>query len=294
MTEVVQNAVDAVALGSVYALFALGLALIFGVMRLVNLAHGELIMAAGYTLYVTDGWAWPARVLAALAVGMGLAALMHQLAYRPMHRADPVTLLVGSLAVSYLLVSAAQVWQGATPKAPDALPVLSSSVELAGVRVPALSLVAIAVTAVLLLGLHLLLQRTALGLRMRAAAEDSGMARLLGVPANRVIVAAFAISGLLAAVGGILLVSQTGTVTPTVGLSAMLFGLVGCVIGGLGSLPGAVLGGMLLGCTSVALQAALPLEIRPYRDALLFTGVFLIILLRPEGLVRSDALTERV
>lgn len=294
MTQVVQNGVDAVALGSTYALFALGLALIFGVMRLVNLAHGELIMAAGYTLYVTDGWPWPARVVAALLVGTALAALMQQFAYRPMQRADPVTLLVASLAVSYLLVSTAQVWQGATPKAPEELPVLSTAVELGGIRVSALSLVAIGVTAALLAGLHLVLHRTALGLRMRAAAEDSGMARLLGVPSNTVILAAFAISGLLAAVGGILLVSQTGTVTPTVGLGAMLFGLVACVIGGLGSLQGAVLGGMLLGCASVALQASLPLEARPYRDALLFAGVFLVILLRPEGLVRSDALRERV
>ncbi len=294
MTQVLQNVVDAVALGSVYALFALGIALIFGVMRLVNLAHGEIIMAAGYTLFITDGLPWLVRVLAALTVGIVLAAVIMQFALRPLRDADPVTLLVGSLAVSYLLQSAVRAWQGDTAKAPELLPVLSTSVSLGSVRFSALSLVAIAVTAVLLVGLRQALQRSSMGLRMRAAAEDADMARLLGVRAGAVIAAAFAVGGLLAAVGGILLVSQTGTVTPTVGLSAMLFGLIACVVGGLGSLSGAVLGGMLLGCTSVALQATLPLGARPYRDAILFGAVFLVILLRPEGLVRSDALTERV
>jgi branched-chain amino acid transport system permease protein len=263
-------------------------------MRLVNLAHGEIIMAAGYTLFITDGLPWLVRVLAALTVGIVLAAVIMQFALRPLRDADPVTLLVGSLAVSYLLQSAVRAWQGDTAKAPELLPVLSTSVSLGSVRFSALSLVAIAVTAVLLVGLRQALQRSSMGLRMRAAAEDADMARLLGVRAGAVIAAAFAVGGLLAAVGGILLVSQTGTVTPTVGLSAMLFGLIACVVGGLGSLSGAVLGGMLLGCTSVALQATLPLGARPYRDAILFGAVFLVILLRPEGLVRSDALTERV
>lgn len=294
MTEVIQNAVDAVALGSIYALFALGLALIFGVMRLVNLAHGEIIMAAGYLLYVTDGLPWWLRVAITLCGCVLLSAVIMRLALQPLRDADPVTLLVGSLAVSYLLQNAARVWQTDTAKAPDGLPVLDRSVSLAGVQVSALSLVAIGVTAALLVGLRAALQRTSIGLKMRAAAEDATMARLLGVRANAVIMAAFAIGGLLAAVGGILLVSQTGTVTPTIGVSAMLFGLIACVVGGLGSLSGAVLGGMLLGVSSVALQATLPLGIRPYRDAVLFAAVFLIILLRPEGLIRSDALVERV
>jgi branched-chain amino acid transport system permease protein len=294
MTEALQNVINAVALGSVYALFALGIALIFGVMRLVNLAHGELLMAAGYTLLITDGWAWPVRIAAAVVVGVVVACLMHQLAFRPLRDADPVTLLVGSLAVSYLVQSLALVWQGPTAKAPENIPFWTDSVTIGDLRVSTLSLVAIFGTALLLAGLHLLLQRTTFGLRIRAAAEDFTMARLLGVRANGVVLSAFAVGGALAAVGGVLLIGQVGTVTPTVGVSAMLFGLVACIVGGLGSLAGAVLGGFLLGTAAVTLQVTLPLELRPYRDAFLFGGVFLLILLRPEGLVRTSALQERV
>ncbi|UGS35581.1 branched-chain amino acid ABC transporter permease [Capillimicrobium parvum] len=294
MSTIIQNALDAIALGSVYAVFALGIALIFGVMRLVNLAHGEIIMAAGYTLLVTGGWPWWARVGAALAVGVVLSVLMHRLAFKPLQGASAVTLMVGSLAVSALLQTSVLTWRGGNPEGTRNLPLLNDAIEIAGVRVSVLSLVSVGVVASLLVGLAVLLRRTDLGLRMRAAAEDFSMARMLGVKADAVIMFAFAIAGLLAAVGGVLVVSQTGTVTPTIGLSVMLFGLIACVLGGLGSLAGAVLGGFVLGCASVVLQATLPLELRPYRDAFLFAGVFLVILLRPEGLVRTSALQERV
>ena len=138
------------------------------------------------------------------------------------------------------------------------------------------------------------LTRTRIGVQMRAAAEDFRMARLLGVRANRVIATAFAISGLAAALAAFVLVAQTGTVSPTMGLSPVLVGFVAMVLGGMGSLRGAVLGGYVLGVVTVALQSYLPLEMRFYRDAFAYTVVILVLLVRPQGLVVARSTTQRV
>jgi branched-chain amino acid transport system permease protein len=294
LTNVAQNVVDALALGSIYALFALGIALVFGVLRLVNLAHGEIITAAGFALVITDGWPWWARIVAALLAGVIVSGLMHRLVFRPLEGVPAMTLMVASLALSYLLQSLALQWQGPRPRGVKELPLLSDSVTILDVQISALSLVSVLVTVLLLAALVALLRSTDFGLRIRAAAEDFTMARMLGIQADRVVLVAFGIAGVLAALGGVLLVSQTGTVSPTIGLNVVLFGLIACVVGGLGTLGGAVLGGFLIGSASVALQATLPLELRPYRDAFVFGAVFLVILFRPEGLIRSNALQERV
>jgi branched-chain amino acid transport system permease protein len=294
LTNVAQNVVDALALGSIYALFALGIALVFGVLRLVNLAHGEIITAAGFALVITDGWPWWARIVAALLAGVIVSGLMHRLVFRPLEGVPAMTLMVASLALSYLLQSLALQWQGPRPRGVKELPLLSDSVTILDVQISALSLVSVLVTVLLLAALVALLRSTDFGLRIRAAAEDFTMARMLGIQADRVVLVAFGIAGVLAALGGVLLVSQTGTVSPTIGLNVVLFGLIACVVGGLGTLGGAVLGGFLIGSAAVALQATLPLELRPYRDAFVFGAVFLVILFRPEGLIRSNALQERV
>ncbi len=293
-TELIQNVIDAIALGSVYALFALGVALIFGVMRLVNLAHGEIIMAVGYSLAISGGLPWWIRIACALLVGMLLAAAMHQFAFKPLRGADDTTLLIASFAVSMLLQNVALTWQGSDPEGVANLPVINSAIEIGALRVSTLSIASAIVTVVLLVGIQLILKRTDLGLRMRASAEDFTMARLLGVGANKVILTAFVGGGFLAAIGGILVVSQTGSVTPDIGFGVMLFGLVACIVGGLGTLSGAVLGGYLIGAAAVALQVVLPLGLRPYRDAFLFAIVFLVILWRPGGIISSKALEERV
>lgn len=294
MTQVIQSIIDATALGSIVALFALGIALVFGVMRVVNLAHGEIIMAAGYTLVITNDWPWVARIVAAILVGVLVAMALQVAVFRPMKGANAVTIMVGSLAAAALLQNSALLWQGPTPKGVSPLSSLGESTEIAGIHISNVALMSVVVTAVLLLALTALFKRTSLGLRIRAAAEDFEMARLMGIRGNAVGLAAFAIAGVLAAAGGILLVSQTGTVTPMAGLTPMLLGLIGTIVGGMGRLDGAVVGGFVLGAATVLLQVILPLDLRPYRDAILFTGVLLLILVRPEGLLRSAALTERV
>jgi branched-chain amino acid transport system permease protein len=294
MTELVQHAVDAISLGSLYALYALGIALIFGVMQLINFAHGELVTVGAFALIVASAWAWPLLLLTALVVTVIFAVGMERVAFRPVRGADPTTLLVTSFAVSYLLQNLFILIFGALPRSADVLPGLSGSIDVWGVAVGKLNLVVIALTAVLLASLSLFLKRTATGMQMRAAAEDFEMARLLGVRANRVIAVAFALSGLLAGVAAILLVARTGTVSPTIGVAAVLVAFIATILGGMGSLVGAVLGGFGLGIITTTLQIALPVDVRPFRDVFVFAIVIVVLVLRPEGLIATRAAQRRV
>jgi branched-chain amino acid transport system permease protein len=207
---------------------------------------------------------------------------------------NPTTLLITSFAVSYLLQNLAILILGSTPRSGQVSGALSKSFQIGDLSISKLNVVTIVVTLALLGGLGLFLNRTAMGVQMRAAAENFRMARLLGVPANRVIATAFGISGLLAAIAAIFLTAQTGTVSPTLGLTPVLFAFMATVLGGLGSLSGAVVGGFLLGAASVALQALLPVEISGYRDAFLFGAVLLVLVLRPQGLIVPRTAVTRI
>lgn len=281
---VLQDVIDAISFGSLYALFALGIALIFGVMRLVNFAHGELIMAGAYALVVI-GLPTPALLPITVLVVIGLALAMDRFAFRQVRGASPATLLVTSFALSYLLQNVAALSWGSLPRTTDLASGLSSSFTIGSVAIEKLDVVIVGVTLALLFGLRLFLGRTATGTQMRAAAEDLQMARALGIRANTVIASAFALSGLLASAAAILLVIQTGAVSPTIGVNPVLIAFIATIVGGMGSLSGAVLGGFAIGGLTVALQASLPLELRPYRDAFVFAAVLAMLIVRPQGLV---------
>ena len=292
--HLIQHTVDALSLGSLYAMFALGIALIFGVMRLVNFAHGEMIMIAAYVTVVGSSLAFVP--LAALMVGACvLAALvLERVAFRPVRGADPETLLVTSFAVSVFLQSLAEAVFGTTPESVSLLPQLNSTVVIGGIYLSTLNLTVLAVSSILLVSLTLFLNRTTIGVQMRAAAEDFRAARVLGVRANRVIAVAFALSGLLAAVAAIFLVTQQGSIQPRLGVSVALIAFVATVIGGMGSLIGAVAGGMALGIATIVLDVTLPLDLAPFRDAFLFSLVFLVLVFRPQGLVALRAHQTRI
>ncbi len=293
MSTFVQYAIDALALGSLYAVITLGIAMIFGIIRLLNFAHGELLMIGGFTLFSLAG-PFPVMAVATIVVVVVAALAMDLIAFRPIRSAKPSTLLITSFALSYFLQNVGLLIYGGRPQS-VALPTwFLDAFTIGGFRIQNLDAAIIITVAVLLAALVLFLRRTHLGIEMRAAAEDFTMARLAGVPANTVIRAAFAISGLLAAVASIFLVAQNGTVRPTMGVAPVLVAFVATIVGGIGSLVGAVLGGLLLGGLTVALQAALPIDARPFRDAFVFGIVIAILVFRPQGLVRSDALTERV
>jgi branched-chain amino acid transport system permease protein len=290
---VIQNLLDAISLGAVYALAALGIGLIFSIMRLINFAHGELIMVGGFVIYTLAGQPMLVMAIAAIIVVTILALGMERIAFRPLRRASPPTLLIASFAVSYFLQHIVLIVFGSRPMGVDFLSSLGESFEFAGLRVPLLQCIAIATTVILMVGLVFFFRKSRTGVQMRAAAEDFTMARLLGVKANRVIAVAFALSGILASFVSLYLVAQTGSVSYKMGVNMVLIAFVASVIGGMGSLTGAALGGFLVGIVSVSLQAYLPEDLRPYRDAFVFLAFIAFLLWRPQGLLVKQA-SERV
>jgi branched-chain amino acid transport system permease protein len=293
-TTVVQAVIDSISLGCLYALFALGIALIFGVMGLINFAHGELAMAGGYVAaYLATVGDVGLSIVAIVAV-VAIALAMERVAFRPLRGASPATLLVASFGISIVLQSGAEMAFGALPKGTPVLSSLTEAWIVGDVSIPRLSVVTVVLTIVLVGALVLFLKFTDLGIQMRAAAENFRMARLMGVRANRVIAASFAISGLLAAVAALLVVAQTGTVTTTLGVNIVVIAFVATILGGAGSLPGAVVGGLVVGTLTVVLQTTLPLDLRPFRDAFVFGLVLATLVLRPQGLVVVRARQQRV
>jgi branched-chain amino acid transport system permease protein len=292
--SVLQTLVDAVALGMVYALVALGIGLVFGVMRLVNFAHGELITAGAYALMLTNDL--PLAVgLAACFGAVVVLALAMELAYRPLRTTTPTTMLVTTFAVSFLLQAVALLAFGARGKNVGVLPELNRAVSIGDLRVRWVTLVSIAVGAVLLGATALILARTDIGLQMRAAAMDARTAQLLGVRASTVIRFAFLLAALVAASATVLLTVQRPLVTPSYGFQLVIPALVGVVVGGMDRLLSATLGGFAIGFAAAVLGDVLPADGRVFLDSALFLLVILVLLVRPGGLfTRSRAAWERV
>jgi len=287
MTTVIQALIDAMSIGSTYALVALGVALIFGIMRLINFAYGEYFMVAAYAMLAFNAVSLFISLLFVILVVVAFSLLTERLAFRPLRGADPTTLMITSFALSYLAQKIAIMLtsgEARTVVVPDSW---LAPVHVFGVEIGRLE-IWITVSAIsLMITLQAILTRTDLGIQMRAAAEDFRMARLLGVAADRVIMSAFAIGGVLAAIGAFLYIAKLGSFTPSVGAPILLAGIVATVIGGLGSLKGAVTGAYLLGLAQVSLQIALPTNLVAFRDAFVFAFVILLLLLRPTGIFGS-------
>jgi branched-chain amino acid transport system permease protein len=299
-----QNLIDALSLGSLYALAALGIGLLFGILRLINFAHGDFITVGAYALIVPSldvtarmfigDWALPLMLLGVGAVVVALALLCDMLLFRRLRQATSPSLMIASFAAGYIIQNGILMIYGSRPKAINLWPSLSRQVEIGALHVPQLQIVTIGVTLFLMVALSLFLKRTTFGVQMRAAAEDFRMAQYLGVRANFVIGLAFAISGVLAAAVSLLFVSQTGALSYVMGVPLMLFAFIATVIGGMGSLVGAVVGGFAVGFIASMLQAYLPDDLRSFRDAFVFTIVILILLFRPAGLIPTKALVQRI
>jgi branched-chain amino acid transport system permease protein len=287
---------DALALGGVYALMAVGIGLVFGVLRLVNFAYGQLIMAGAYALAFASQWNLPRAVaiLFCFAVVLALSVAMDWLVFRPLRTQSPAVMLVATFAVAFLLQSIALLAFGPLGKIASALAPLNRPVTIGGVDIRKIAIVAIVVAALCLLLLQLLLTRTSVGLQMRAAAMDFRTARLLGVRANRVIGGAVLVSGLLAAVVSVMLTVQTPLVTPDFALRDTIVVLAGVVLGGLNRPIPATLGGFLIGFASGILGGALPTNQSQYLPAFLFAAVIVVLLVRPNGLFVRGGSTERV
>lgn len=304
MVAFIQNCVDALSLGSLYALAALGIGLLFGMLRLINFAHGDFITIGAFGLIVPSRndtaimaiGSLPVVLLvpAACAIVVIAALLSDRLVFRPLRTASAPTLMVASFSVGYIIQNTILVTYGARPKTIDLWSSLGEQLHFGAVRVPRLEVVTIGVTLVLLAALTAFLKRTRYGVQIRAAAEDFLMARYLGVRANLAIGVAFALSGILAAIVSLLFVSETGTLTNVMGVPLMLYAFIATVVGGMGSLVGAVVGGYTVGFLAVMLQAYLPDGLRSFRDAFVFATIVFVLLLRPAGIIPTKALVQRV
>lgn len=287
----IQFTIDVLSLGSLYALMALGLVIVYGILKLVNFAYGELIMVAGYTLYLLNGSPLPWLIMAAVAIIMSILAgvATELVAFRPVRERSVTAVLITSFAFSTLLQNAALLLISPRARYVPLPEIFTETIQIAGVVVPIRNLMTIVAT-VLLLGLFaLILRHTVLGIALRAAASQFRMARMLGVPANLVITTAFAISGLLAGVVSLFWLGRIGSVVPGIGLGPLLVAFIATVIGGMRSLPGAVVGGYLLALIDTTLNYSLPQNLLEFRDAFTFSLVIIILLWRPEGLIRGPA-----
>jgi branched-chain amino acid transport system permease protein len=294
-----QTLLNALALGAVYALMAVGIGLVFGVLRLVNFAYGQLIMAGAFSLAVTSEQGWPdwASLLTCVAVVVVLSLLMEVAVFRPLRGASPTTMLVATFAVAFLLQAVALLKFGSLGKIATVYPGLFNPVADSGrfATVRWITIVAIVCGVVALAGLTLLLERTSIGLHMRAAAADFQTARLLGVNANRVITLAVVLSGVLAAAVSVILVVQTPLVVPSFALRDTIIVLVGVVVGGMDRLWTATLGGFTIGVATSVFTDKLPTGATVYVDSFVFALVIAVLLLRPNGLFapRSARPVER-
>lgn len=295
LSDAFQFVISSVSIGGLYALMALGLVIVYGILKLVNFAYGELIMVTGYTLFLMGGSGLPWLVMAAVAVAMAVVTgvLTDYIAFRPVRAKSITAVLITSFAFSTLLQNAALLFISPRPRNVPLPALFSQTVEIAGVVTPVRNLVTIAAAVVLLAVFAWAMRRTVLGIAMRAAATNFTMARMLGIPANLIISSAFAISGLLAGVVGILWIGRIGSVVPGIGSEPLLVAFIATVIGGMRSLEGAVLGGFLLALIDTSLNYLLSQELLKFRDAFTFGLVILILLWRPEGLLKGPATGQR-
>jgi len=287
---IAQQIINALALGSLYALVAIGLSMIFGILRMTNFAHGDMMMVGAFGTLVLQslglGFGW--AVIAGICFGALAGIVVERVAYRPVRGSPEVTLLLTSFAVTYILENLGILIFTSSPQnfpLPDwmnnAFQLFDGQITFTQINILTMALAAIALAA-----LGWFVTRTDVGLGMRAAAEDMTGANLVGLDVNRLIVVAFAIASGFAGLAGILWAAQSGVVSPTMGFTPLLKAFVAAIIGGFGSIAGALLGGFLLGALEVFIVAFLPAEVSPYRDAIVFTLLIGFLLFRPNGLLK--------
>jgi branched-chain amino acid transport system permease protein len=309
-----QQLLNALSIGSLYALMAVGLAMVFGILRLTNFAHGDLMMVAAYIAYFALTAKLPFVVVVILMIGgtIIVGVLMERIAYRPIRNAPAVAALLTSFAVGQILQNGTLLVMNSMQKpvqlAFPSPPELSGPITIGALSISRVNTVALVIGPILLLLLVLFITRTKIGLSMRAVAEDINAAQLMGINTNRVIVVAFVLGSGLASIAGLLYASQAGQINPYLGFTPVLKAFIAAVIGGFGSIGGAMIGGYALGLLEVGLPALpglgdilpasstnpavisffktyLPSSLSSYRDAFVFVILILLLLFRPGGIL---------
>ena len=289
---IIQQVINAVSLGSLYALVAVGLSIVFGVLKLTNFAHGDVMLVGAFTtvLLIAIGMPFVPAMICGILASAFAGFLIERIAYRPIRNAPDVTRLLTSLAVTYILENLGILLFTSSPRNFPLPDILNTSWQLSGgaITFTNINVLTVALTIVSLIGLGWFITRTTIGLGMRAAAEDMQAAQLVGLNVNKVIIVAFVVASAYAGLAGVLWAAQAGVVQPQMGFTPLLKAFVAAIIGGFGSITGALLGGYMLGALEIFIIAFLPDTIVPYRDAIVFALLIAFLLFRPGGLMQPN------
>ena len=291
--EFLSYLISGISLGSVYAIIALGYTMVYGIAKMLNFAHGDIIMIGGYVSFVAVSSLglnpWIAMVIA-MAVCTLLGVLIERFAYKPLRQATSLAVLITAIGVSYLLQNAALLIWGANPKVNT--PIISGTLNLFGgkLSVSYISLLTVAACIIIMIALTVFTSKSKLGKAMRACSEDKGAALLMGINVNRTISLTFAIGSALAAIAGVLLCSSYPTLMPTTGSMPGIKAFTAAVFGGIGSIPGAFIGGILLGVIEALAKAYISTQLS---NSIVFAVLIIVLLVRPVGLL-GKKISEKV
>jgi len=282
----IQQMINALSLGSLYAMLALGLAMVFSVLGLLNFAYGELVTVCGYTMYllILNDVPFFAAGVGGLVVAVALSLLTERIVFRPLRGASFITLLFSSFAAAVIIQNLIRQIISKRPKVIPVPQIFDEVIQIGPFQIGVLPLITVTVGLVTLTVLVSFLQKTRWGLAIRAAAEDFEVTRLMGARANRIIALSFALSGFVAGAAGFLWLARRGAVSPSMGFVPILKAFIAVVIGGLGSLKGSVIGGFVLAFIEISLIVVLPTSIVPFTDALALVVVVAILYFKPRGL----------
>jgi branched-chain amino acid transport system permease protein len=285
---ILEQVANGIILGSMYALIAIGFSLIYGIVRLINFAHGDIVTIGAFAMLASVaaiGAPFPVSILVVLVVGAGVGVLIERVAFRPMRGAPQVTGFIASLAVAIIIENVGIMTLSAQPRNFIVPAYLSTFIRLGSLQVRAIDLTIVLLAIALMTALAAFVRFTKAGMAMRATAENYEVARLMGINIDRMIMLAFAIGSALAAIAGLMWGSKYSQISPLMGLIPGLKAFVAAVIGGVGSISGAMLGGYVLGLAEVLFVGLLPPEYSGYRNVFVFTTLIVILLVMPNGLL---------
>ncbi|NLU34232.1 branched-chain amino acid ABC transporter permease [Wolinella succinogenes] len=287
-----QQLINGVSLGSMYALIAIGYTMVYGVLRLINFAHADVMMVGAFLVFFgVSSFALPfwAAALLSILLSALLGVVIDKIAYKPLRNAPRISMLITAIGVSFFLENIFNVFFGSTPKSFEAPAFFNETLSLSHLVLTHIALIVPLVTLLLLGILLYVLYRTKQGMAIRAVAFDVNTVRLMGVDANQIISIVFIMGSALAAVGGIFYAISYPTIDPLMGVLIGLKAFAAAVLGGIGSVTGAVLGGFILGFTEVVVVALFP-ELSGYKDAFAFLFLILVLLFRPVGIMGDERL----
>ncbi len=285
---ILQQIMNGLGLGSVYALIAIGYTIVYGILRLINFAHGDLLMLSCYAAvgFVTNMFLpFPLAVFLSLVIVVIIGVLIERMAYRPLRKTAEETTLITSFAVSILIQNLAVMLFSPQPKAFKLPDYLTSTFQAGTFSFSTMNIVIIITSALLMFGLSMFIKKSKLGIAMRASAENMDATILMGINLNSVIRTAFIISSALAAIAGIMMAGKYGRIEPFMGFVPGLKAFVAAVIGGIGNITGAALGGLLLGFAEILFVGFLPPELSAYKDAFVFVALIIVLLVKPTGIL---------